>query len=76
MSKLIAHGEATVWLTDKSTGRELIRKCVEENTRAALNQAEYQRRYDALVTRYKTAKARLDEITGEITRLYEHQHIL
>lgn len=44
---------------------ELIRKCVEENSRTALNQDEYQTRYGALLTRYETAKNRLDEITEE-----------
>ncbi len=44
---------------------ELIRKCVEENARAAQDQQAYQERFDGLIARYETAKRRLDAITGE-----------
>jgi site-specific DNA recombinase len=44
---------------------ELIRKCVEENARSALDQREYQERYNGLVARYETAKKRLDVIADE-----------
>jgi energy-coupling factor transporter ATP-binding protein EcfA2 len=44
---------------------ELIRKCVEKNARAALDQAEYGARYNALADRYEVAKSRLDGITAE-----------
>jgi site-specific DNA recombinase len=40
----------------------MMHKCVEENAQTALDQADYQRRYDALVKRYETAKSRLAEI--------------
>ena len=41
---------------------ELTRRAVQENASAALDQAAYQERYDALVARYETAHARLGEI--------------
>jgi DNA invertase Pin-like site-specific DNA recombinase len=44
---------------------ELIRKCVEENAHSAMDQSEYQERYNELVDRYETAKRRLDAIADE-----------
>ena len=41
---------------------ELTRKAVQENASAALDQGEYQRRYEGLVKRYEAASARLAEI--------------
>jgi len=46
---------------------ELIQKCIEENACVAIDQQEYQERYDALVGRFNTAKARLDEVQGLIS---------
>jgi FtsZ-binding cell division protein ZapB len=43
---------------------ELIQKCIEENARVALNQKEYQERYEALVGRFDKAKARYEETTA------------
>lgn len=37
---------------------ELIQKCIEENARVALNQTEYQGRYEGLMARFDAAKAR------------------
>ncbi|MCL1949218.1 MAG: recombinase family protein [Turicibacter sp.] len=42
---------------------ELIQKCIEENARTALDQKEYQERYEGLVARFDTTKARLDEVS-------------
>jgi len=44
---------------------ELTRKAVEENARVAQNQDEYNMRHGALVERYNTATARLEEIQKE-----------
>lgn len=44
---------------------ELIRKCVDENAHSAMDQGEYQERYNGLVTRYEAAKKRLDTIADE-----------
>jgi len=46
---------------------ELTQKGVEENARFAIDQSEYQQRYDGLTEQYEKAKARLTEITGEIS---------
>lgn len=44
---------------------ELIRKYVEENAQTTLDQGEYQRRYEGLVTRYESAKKRHDAVKAE-----------
>lgn len=44
-----------------------IQKCIGENARVAQNQGEYAKRYDALVERFETAKARLEEVQAAIT---------
>ena len=46
---------------------ELTRRAVQENASAALDQAAYQERYDALVARYEAAHARLGEIEAART---------
>jgi chromosome segregation ATPase len=46
---------------------DLIQKCINENANVALNQSEYQQRYDALVVRFNSAQTRIDELTGHIT---------
>lgn len=38
---------------------ELIQQCVKENAHVALDQTEYQARYDGLVGRFEKTKARL-----------------
>ena len=45
---------------------DLIEKCIYENAHVALDQTEYQKRYDSLTTRFNTAKARLEEIEAAI----------
>jgi hypothetical protein len=46
---------------------ELMQKCIEENARFALDQTDYQERYDGLVTRFDTTKDRYEEVTGLIS---------
>ncbi|MGN1217507.1 MAG: recombinase zinc beta ribbon domain-containing protein, partial [Phocaeicola sp.] len=46
---------------------EMTQSIVEENARIALNQDEYQKRYDGLVQRYDVAKARYDKVVAEIS---------
>lgn len=43
----------------------LIHKCVEENANSAIDQEEYQERYNGLAERYEAAKKRLDAIVNE-----------
>ena len=45
---------------------DLIEKCIYENAHVALDQTEYQKRYDGLTTRFDTAKARLEEIEAAL----------
>jgi len=43
---------------------ELIQKCIDENAKIALDQSEYQERYDGLAARFETARARLEEVSA------------
>ena len=43
---------------------ELIQQVIEENARTALDQSEYQERYDGLAARFETAKARHEEVSA------------
>lgn len=45
---------------------DLIEKCIYENAHVALDQTEYQKRYDSLTARFDTAKARLEEIENTV----------
>lgn len=46
---------------------EMIQQCVNENARIALDQEEYQRRYDGLAERFDGVQAQLDEVSHAIT---------
>jgi hypothetical protein len=46
---------------------ELMQKCIDENARVALDQSEYQKRYDGLVARFDAAKSRYEEVIGLIS---------
>ncbi|MCL2672151.1 MAG: zinc ribbon domain-containing protein, partial [Clostridiales bacterium] len=59
------HGDLS---TDLAVTAELIQKCIAENARVALDQAEYQKRYDGLVGRFETTKARLAEVDEQISQ--------
>ena len=45
---------------------ELIQQCINENANVALDQGEYQRRYDVLVQRFDTTKEDLEKVSGQI----------
>lgn len=45
---------------------ELTHQCINENARIALDQTDYQKRYNALTERFEGAKSRLDDVTEEI----------
>ena len=51
---------------DLMVASDLIQKCIYENAHVALDQTEYQKRYDSLTARFDTAKARLEEIEAVI----------
>lgn len=46
---------------------ELIQQCIKENARIALDQKEYQKRYDGLAKRLDNMQGRLDEVSQSIT---------
>ena len=45
---------------------DLIEKCIYENAHVALDQTEYQKRYDGLTARFDTAKARYEVLDEAI----------
>ena len=45
---------------------DLIQNCIYENAHVAIDQGEYQKRYDALSERFDRAKARFEEIEEAI----------
>ena len=47
----------------------LIEQLIAENARTVQDQNEYNKSYNALAERFQTAKARLKEVTAEITRI-------
>ena len=53
---------------------ELIEECIKENAHVALDQAEYQKRYDGLVARFDKAKARHTEVTDLIAECMARKH--
>lgn len=46
---------------------EMMQQCINENARVALDQMEYQTRYDALTARFDQPKARLDAVSHAVT---------
>ncbi len=53
---------------------ELIEECIKENAHVALDQDEYQKRYDALVARFDKAKARHTDVTDLIAERMARKH--
>ena len=48
---------------------EMLYKSIEENACTAMNQDEYQKRYESLASRYDAVKARHDGITAQIAQI-------
>lgn len=53
---------------------DLIEDCIKENAHVALDQDEYQKRYDALVARFDKAKARHTDVTDLIAERMARKH--
>ena len=53
---------------------ELIDECIKENAHVALDQAEYQKRYDGLVARFDKVKVRHTEVTDLIAERTARRH--
>ena len=60
--------EAEVLTGEMNTVADLMQKCIDENARVAQDQMEYQKRYDALVQRFDTAKVKLDAAQAAIIK--------
>lgn len=52
---------------EMNVAAELIKQCVVENARTALDQTEYQKKYSGLAERFNRAKERLSENSRAIT---------
>lgn len=52
--------------SEMAVASDLIEKCIYENAHVALDQEEYQKRYDGLTARFDTAKARFDAVEDAI----------
>lgn len=46
---------------------DLVQSCINENAHVALDQAEYQKRYDSLTARFDSVKKRLEAVLVEIS---------
>ena len=68
--------EVEVLNGEVNTVAELIQKCIDENARVAQDQSEYQKRYDALVQRFETAKAKLDEAQAAISKIKAQRQMM
>ena len=53
---------------------DMVQQCIYENAHVALDQTEYQKRYDGLVARFNKAKARHTEVTDLITERTARRH--
>ena len=67
-------GELTELEAEINIAAELIEECIKENAHVALDQAEYQKRYDALVARFDKAKGRQTEVTDLIAERKARKH--
>lgn len=55
--------ELTDLQSEMTVVAEMIQKCVDENARTKVDQEDYRKRYEGLVNRFETARARLTEVT-------------
>ena len=67
-------GELSELEAEINIAAELIEECIKENAHVALDQAEYQKRYDGLVSRFDKAKVRHTEVTDLITERTARRH--
>ncbi len=55
---------------------EMIQHCIGENARFALDQNEYQKRYDSLSQRFKDTKTSLESVTGKVRDMVNRRKTL
>ena len=58
--------ERAQFLEETQVVSDIVQQAIQENAHTALNQTEYQKRYDSLVQRFDRAKTRLEKVTAEI----------
>lgn len=49
----------------------MVQQTIHENAHVALDQTEYQKRYDNLTQRFETAKQRLETVMAELDRMQD-----
>jgi uncharacterized protein YydD (DUF2326 family) len=59
--------ERSMLQSELAVTAELIQKYVDENARNAVDQAEYQEKYNALAERFSTTQTRLDTVSERIS---------
>jgi len=59
--------ERTAQQHELAVTAELIQQSIAENARIAQDQAEYQKKYDALVVRFNAAQTQVDELTEQLS---------
>lgn len=50
---------------------DMVQQTIHENAHVALDQTEYQKRYDNLTQRFETAKQRLETVMAELDRMQD-----
>jgi predicted nuclease with TOPRIM domain len=58
-----------------SQSADLIQKVIAENAQIALDQTEYQTRYDGLVERFESTKLRLSEVEEQLSQKRSRKEI-
>lgn len=61
--------ERAILIAETQLVSDMVKHCIHENATIALDQADYQTRYDALVQRFDAAKAKLDAVEKRIQEL-------
>lgn len=61
--------EQATLLEETQVVSEMVQKCIYENAHVALDQTEYQKRYDSLTQRFETAKERLETVMAQLEQM-------
>ncbi len=61
--------EQTTLLEETQLISEMVQKCIYENAHVALDQTEYQKRYDGLTQRFETTKQRLETVMAQLEQM-------
>ena len=61
--------EQSTLLEETQLISDMVQQTIHENAHVALDQTEYQKRYDNLTQRFETAKHRLETVMAELDRM-------